>query len=414
MARLLLTSIVVLVGFIRRCDADSQIECKILPSAEVCEGHGICKDDYCYCEAGRLGPYCQILTCPHSCGDGVCGPDQKCVCSEGVKGERCDMPSGGDDLVCGEHGDPFPDVGSPAKDDLTVVKYKCFCDPAWVGDKCDQLLCPFDDGKMCGDRGNCVNGECICRPQFTGPTCKESACKSGCSGHGECLSADLCRCEEDYYGLMCEKKYCPGQCNNHGDCQDNGECVCDPGWSTESCAIENCPLNCNHDLRWGECIDFKSCQCVEGMSGNDCSINMTDTSSLGGFGSGSGSQGDLDEDQPYDPCNDSCLDRCNTTCSGGGPQSIYMLQPGRMLRAQLPYEPTEQTKICLKKCEEDCTANCLSKVTKASSAGRAEITPQLPSLQGIDTQMPLKGKWAKPILEMATNVSGVSFGEHDR
>jgi hypothetical protein len=85
-----------------------------------------------------------------------------------------------------------------------------------------------------------------------------------------------------------------------------------------------------------------------------------------------------------------------------------------MLRAQLPYEPTEQTKICLRKCEEDCTANCLSKVTKASSAGRAEITPQLPSLQGIDTQMPLKGKWAKPILEMATHVSGVSFGEHDR
>jgi len=48
------------------------------------------------------------------------------------------------------------------------------------------------------------NGTCDCFDGYVYDNCSKAICSGGCSGHGECIDAQMCNCDEGYLGSNCE------------------------------------------------------------------------------------------------------------------------------------------------------------------------------------------------------------------
>jgi len=98
----------------------------------------------------------------------------------------------------------------------------------------------------------------------------KAACDNQCSGHGTCLTDDVCNCYDNYgIGLShdsgdCSERICPfeiawvdtpnknglfhkyAECANRGVCnRDSGECECFEGYEGKGCARTSCPNDCS-------------------------------------------------------------------------------------------------------------------------------------------------------------------------
>jgi len=97
-----------------------------------------------------------------------------------------------------------------------------------------------------------------------------SACDNQCSGHGTCMTDDVCSCYDNYgVGLShdsgdCSQRVCPfeiawvdnpnkagrfhkyTECASRGVCnRDTGECTCFDGYEGKACKRTTCPNDCS-------------------------------------------------------------------------------------------------------------------------------------------------------------------------
>lgn len=97
-----------------------------------------------------------------------------------------------------------------------------------------------------------------------------SSCDNNCSGHGSCLTDDVCKCYDNWgIGLShdsgdCSDRICPfelawvdspdkkgdfhryAECSNRGICnRETGECQCFDGYEGKACHRTTCPNDCS-------------------------------------------------------------------------------------------------------------------------------------------------------------------------
>ena len=93
----------------------------------------------------------------------------------------------------------------------------------------------------CNNHGVCTNGKCYCQPGWSGDTCQNQAnanpCADNCSNHGVCKNGK-CYCHPGFTGQNCEQQLaCPNNCSGRGTCQA-GKWFCLPEWTGSSCEIK--------------------------------------------------------------------------------------------------------------------------------------------------------------------------------
>ncbi|XP_060900726.1 laminin subunit alpha-3-like isoform X1 [Labrus mixtus] len=162
------------------------------------------------CPQGYFGPpNCQQCVCDYrGTVYGVCDALGRCLCRQGVEGERCDR------CRPGYHSFPNCQV--------------CLCDGAGVSD----IVCS-------------PSGLCVCLPNYGGQNCDE--CAPGYYGYPDCAA---CRCsQEGSYSNICN--------------QVSGQCLCLPGVVGQQCD------RCASGLRFPQCsAPISSCNLV-GTEGAD-------------------------------------------------------------------------------------------------------------------------------------------------
>ncbi|TDH05750.1 hypothetical protein EPR50_G00125750 [Perca flavescens] len=146
------------------------------------------------CPMGYFGsPSCQQCICDYrGTAYGVCDASGRCLCRQGVEGERCDR--------CRQGYHSFPNCR------------ECVCDGAGVADS------------VCSP-----NGQCVCFPNYAGQDCDE--CAPGYYGYPDCA---VCQCsQEGSYGSICNPLL--------------GQCLCLPGVVGQQCD------RCASGLRFPQC-----------------------------------------------------------------------------------------------------------------------------------------------------------------
>ncbi|XP_018532088.1 laminin subunit alpha-3 isoform X3 [Lates calcarifer] len=235
------------------------------------------------CPLGHFGsPICQRCTCDYrGTVYEVCDASGRCLCRQGVEGERCDR--------CQPRYHSFPNCEACRCDGAGVVDSscspsgRCVCLPNYGGQECDECApgyYGYPDCAVCrcspeGSHGNVCNplsGQCLCLPGVVGQQCDR--CASGlrfpqCSapitqcnaagtelanpqtGSCHCLSnveGTLCnRCKPLYWNLATDNPHgciecrcdLKGTLSGVGECeQKSGQCHCKPnacGHSCDSC-----------------------------------------------------------------------------------------------------------------------------------------------------------------------------------
>ncbi|XP_069013512.1 laminin subunit alpha-3-like isoform X1 [Embiotoca jacksoni] len=179
------------------------------------------------CPPGYFGsPSCLPCICDHrGTVYGMCDASGRCLCRQGVEGERCDR-----------------------------------CQPGYYSfPNCQACLC---DGAGLTDSVCSRNGQCVCLPNYGGQECDE--CAPGYYGYPDCAA---CRCsQEGSYGTICNPL--------------SGQCLCLPGVVGQQCD------RCASGLRFPQCSasismcntagtevsdpQTGSCRCLPNVEGNLC------------------------------------------------------------------------------------------------------------------------------------------------
>nr|XP_040026949.1 laminin subunit alpha-3-like isoform X2 [Gasterosteus aculeatus aculeatus] len=236
------------------------------------------------CPRGYFGsPSCRPCVCDYrGTADRVCDAAGRCLCRQGVEGERCDRcPSG-------RHS--FPDCRACACDGAGGVaggvcapSGQCVCLPNYTGRECDQCapghygypdcaVCQCSQGGSYGSVCNPVSGQCLCLPGLVGQQCDRCASGlsfPGCSGPINVCNpggtevidpqSGACRCVATTEGTLCDSckpLYWKLATDNSGGCvecrcelkgtlsavgeceQKGGQCHCKPnacGHACETC-----------------------------------------------------------------------------------------------------------------------------------------------------------------------------------
>uniref|UniRef100_UPI0037E92AE9 laminin subunit alpha-3-like n=1 Tax=Semicossyphus pulcher TaxID=241346 RepID=UPI0037E92AE9 len=235
------------------------------------------------CPRGYFGsPSCQPCRCDYrGTVYGVCDALGRCLCRQGVEGERCDR--------CRPGYQSFPNCQVCLCDNAGVAESvcrpsgECVCLPNYVGQKCDECApgyygypdcaaCQCSQEGSYGSVCNQLSGQCLCLPGVVGQKCDR--CASGlrfpqCSASiSSCVLAGteladpqtgLCRCRPNVEGTLCDRckprywnlaadnpRGCiecqcdvKGTLSGVGECkQKNGQCHCKPyacGLACDTC-----------------------------------------------------------------------------------------------------------------------------------------------------------------------------------
>uniref|UniRef100_H3DCP0 Laminin subunit alpha 3 n=1 Tax=Tetraodon nigroviridis TaxID=99883 RepID=H3DCP0_TETNG len=285
------------------------------------------------CPPGYFGsPSCRQCVCDYrGTVREVCDALGRCLCRQGVNGERCDR--------CQPGYHHFPNCqgcicdGAGVANSICSPDGQCVCLTNYRGQNCDDCApgyygypdcatCQCSTEGSYGNICNSVSGQCLCLPGVVGQQCDQ--CASGlrfpqCSGSiSRCNSAGTeifdpqtfqgsCRCLENVEGTLCDRckplywnlavvnpqgcKECQcdvkGTLSGVGDCQQkSGQCHCKPyvsGLSCDTCKDGYFQLqkkkyfgcqDCQCDL--GGAVDMScdgtsgQCRCRDHVVGRQC------------------------------------------------------------------------------------------------------------------------------------------------
>ncbi|KAM6919501.1 laminin subunit alpha-3-like [Lycodopsis pacificus] len=235
------------------------------------------------CPPGFFGsPSCQQCVCDYrGTAYGVCDATGRCLCRQGVEGERCDR--------CPPGYHSFPNCqacgcdGAGVADSVCSPSGPCICFPNYTGQECEQCAPNFygyPDCAVCqcspegsyGSICNPLSGQCLCLPGVVGQQCDR--CASGlrfpqcsapisvCNPAGTEVTdpqSGSCRCQANVEGTLCDRckplywklatdnsRGCiecrcdvKGTLSGAGECeQKSGQCHCKPkscGHACETC-----------------------------------------------------------------------------------------------------------------------------------------------------------------------------------
>ncbi|XP_035644145.2 laminin subunit alpha-3-like isoform X3 [Oncorhynchus keta] len=217
------------------------------------------------CPAGYFGaPSCQRCVCDR--GGSVlelCDASGRCICRDGVEGERCDRCRPGhhsfpncQECVCDSSGSVL---------EMCDASGRCVCRGGVEGERCDRCRPGYHsfpncqvcrcDGAGVTDRVCGPSGQCRCRVNYFGSQCDQ--CAPGYYGYPDCAS---CQClGEGSYDSMCN--------------QVSGQCLCRPGVVGQQC--DRCA---GSGLRFPQCSGSIT-QC--NPAGSEVSTADTQTGSCG-------------------------------------------------------------------------------------------------------------------------------------
>nr|XP_046263462.1 laminin subunit alpha-3-like isoform X2 [Scatophagus argus] len=232
------------------------------------------------CPVGYFGsPSCQPCICDYrGTVYRVCDSSGRCLCRQGVEGERCDR------CQPGYHSFPNCQVclcdGAGVAESVCSPSGQCVCFPNYGGQKCDECApgyygypdcaaCQCSQEGSYGNICNPVSGQCLCLPGVVGQQCDR--CASGlrfpqCSAPiGVCnvagtevadLQTGSCRCLPNVEGTLCDRckplywnlasenpRGCTecqcdvrGTLSGVGECeQKSGQCHCKPNACGHAC-----------------------------------------------------------------------------------------------------------------------------------------------------------------------------------
>ncbi|XP_078791367.1 laminin subunit alpha-3 isoform X1 [Oryzias latipes] len=276
-------------------------------------------------------PNCQPCSCDYrGTVSRVCDASGRCLCREGVDGERCDR--------CRRGYYSFPNCQvcrcnwASVSESLCDPSGRCLCLPNFTGLECDECapgFYGFPDcaACQCSQKGsydticNPTSGQCLCLPGVVGQQCDQCAsglsfpqCSEairGCNiagteisdpqmGSCRCLpnvEGPLCdRCKQLYWNLAtdnphgCTECHCDlkGTLSGVGECeQKSGQCHCKPhvcGHACDSCkegyflmqkkdyfGCETCQCDVGGAIGMGCDQISGQCQCRANIIGRTCS-----------------------------------------------------------------------------------------------------------------------------------------------
>uniref|UniRef100_A0A665UIN3 Laminin subunit alpha 3 n=1 Tax=Echeneis naucrates TaxID=173247 RepID=A0A665UIN3_ECHNA len=211
------------------------------------------------CPPGYFGaPACRQCVCDYKgTVHGVCDSLGRCLCRQGVEGERCDH--------CRPGYHHFPNCqaclcdGAGAADNVCSPSGRCTCLHNYGGQVCDECApgyYGYPDCAACqcspeGSHGSICNplsGQCLCLPGVVGQQCDRCVSYLLLQGSCHCLphvEGTLCdRCKPLYWNLATENPHgciecacnLKGTLSGVGECeQKSGQCHCKPNAYGHSC-----------------------------------------------------------------------------------------------------------------------------------------------------------------------------------
>ncbi len=144
---------------------------------------------------------------------------------------------------------------------------------------CYGKLC-YETTVTCSGHGDCITHDvCECEDTWIGPECQAECiggtvptfeCLKDCGVHGVCtideIGAPFCVCTEDWFGSVCDSQLCDPPCIN-GICDYAlGVCLCESQWTGVNCKVPTCDSECSN----GECVAPNKCVCDYGWTGTVC------------------------------------------------------------------------------------------------------------------------------------------------